>query len=116
MASAWGSSWGSAWGSSWGVTSPVVVDTGGGGGIFHLDRRRTKDELRADRERFGVIPKKVEQVIQRLALAPDSSVEKALETELKRLRLVYRDRYAELLRYEIQRRDEDEIVLLLLMH
>lgn len=106
MASAWGDSWGSAWGDSWGASVTPVVTTearGGGGGTLHLPtgRRRSKEELRAERERLGILPKPVV-----LKAKPRRLPAQAVEAELDR----------ELAFARIRQTQEDELVLVLLMH
>lgn len=115
---------------------PIVFDTGalvvaggpqfGGGWVEQLvakqGRSRTKEELREERERLGILPRRVAQVIQKIAVQqvqeptnPDAALHRALD----RLHLAYRAYYAEVLRKQIEierQQREDEEVLLLLMH
>ena len=60
---------GGFFGGEGGSVAPPII----GGGIpsqgysGHEVRHRTKDEIRKDREKFGVIPKRVEEIIERVA-------------------------------------------------
>ena len=63
MPSAWGDSWGDSWGESWG-TRAVPARTGGGhhpsqGYTGYETRRRTPEEVRREREDFGILPRRI---------------------------------------------------------
>lgn len=117
MASAWGDSWASAWGDAWGSTPTVVVAEGGGGGILHVGRTRTREQVRAERERVGILPQRVQQVIRQVALeTTPQNAEADLRCELEAANRTYKALYAEILRREMQRlQDDEEEALLLLM-
>lgn len=108
---------------------------------INIGRRRTREEIQAERERLGIVPKAVAKVIDKVAerkiAEPELVIEAALHRELERKALAYRTYYAEVLRLEIeelkakqiaraeirrdvefielQRRDEEEMALVLLM-
>lgn len=106
MASAWGSSWGVAWGNSWGsvgavVVVPVVEETAvfGAPGYPRLQHDRTPDEIRADRERLGIIPKAEEAVRtaaiieERLRFQEDAAARLALEQAREAYFAAWQDAY-----------------------
>lgn len=84
-------------------------------------RRRSKAELQLERERLGILPKRVKQVIAKVAeqqCHEPTNPEAALHRALDRLHLAYRAYYAEVLRKQMQEmrcREEEEVTLLLLM-
>lgn len=94
MASAWGLSWGRAWGNAWGrITSASNVAPSGWFGTF--DRARpTKEQIRKQRERLGILEPETLSVVQKKKQAkPDSSefwelhaLEHLLRQELDQLR------------------------------
>jgi hypothetical protein len=118
MASAWGNSWGIAWGDSWGEVAPipVVADEQAHGG-FLAPAADHKARVRRERERLGIIPKRVEKVIQRVALEqiPDDSARiEALIRAIEASNRTYKAIYAERLRQVMARLDEEEALLLLM--
>ncbi len=92
-----------------GIVTPDGVISGGGsspsqGYSGHEVQKRTKEDIRRDRERFGVIPKQVEKVInevaQRQALRDEQDKQKQydeLAGELKLQNLDLEARYLEAL-------------------
>lgn len=120
MASAWGDSWGSAWGSSWGATQAATVATGGGG---YLPRVRTKDDIRLERERLGILPKRAAEIIRAVAKEArndelalyDAALEQRLKDAIYEAQLAYRNWYVDVLRNELRQREEDEEIVLLLI-
>ncbi len=92
------------------VDTPATPTTPKGGGGFHPSQgysghevqKRTKEDIRRDREKFGVIPKRVEEVIsevaQRQALRDEQDKQKQydeLAGELKLQNLELEARYLE---------------------
>lgn len=90
--------------------------------------RRSRKEIQAARERFGVIPKAVEKIINRVAVEqhaePDDSVQvEALIAALERKNQVYKDLYAEVLKKQIRAeaeralmaRDDEDLIFALLL-
>ena len=90
-------------------------------GYWPEPKIRTKKELKAERERLGIIPKKVEKVIERVAVQylerPDANAENMLHAALERQNLAYRALYFELLKLKIaEDDDEDDVLLMLMLH
>jgi hypothetical protein len=86
-------------------------------------RTRTKSEVKAERERLGIIPAKAQKVVEQVARQeheePENEWLPALHAALERKNIAYRALYAELLKQEIHRiqaQEEEEIALVLLMH
>lgn len=82
-------------------------------------KRKTKKQLREEREKWGVIPKQAKVIIKRVAAqqyeAPDNT--EALIAAFGRAELVYKTQYAALYRMEVERqlammREEEEFILL----
>ena len=98
-----------------------VQPTQNSGGWIHIPtgRKRTKADVRKDREDWGVLPKKAKQVIQIAALQqiaePDNT--DALIALFERADVAYKRQYEELLHREIERQlammaEEEEFILL----
>jgi hypothetical protein len=82
-------------------------------------KRKTKKQLREEREKWGVIPKQAKVIIKRVAAqqyeAPDNT--EALIAAFGRAELAYKTQYAALYRMEVERqlammREEEEFILL----
>ena len=102
-----------------GTPPPVVTQTFSGGWDLPARKRRTKQEIREDREKWGVLPKKVKQLIISVAVQhveePDTTA--PLIAAFERAELAYKAQYAELYRMEVLRqldmmREEEEFMLL----
>lgn len=131
MSDPWGGSWGDAWGASWDVgASPLPTpDTDMapfvGGGIparsrLTLRDGRTKEDIRRDRERFGIIPPAVVEVISAVAARQAETLDldeqkrfEELTREITLLGLEYDARYLEAVNIERQRLIDAEIGILL---
>jgi len=96
------------------------------GGWYDLPtgRRKSKKELRKEREAWGILPKEVQTVIKRVAVQyveePDTSEAdtEALILAFSRAELSYKAQYAELYRQQVQNillqmKEDEEIFLLL---
>lgn len=120
MADAWGGSFGVSWGVSWGSGTPAVEQYSGGWFDHPTGKRKTKAQLRAEREEWGILPKKAKALIKRVAAQqieePDNT--EALIAAFNRAEMSYKAQYAELYRMEVERRlaqmREDEEIFLLL--
>jgi hypothetical protein len=107
-------------------TAPVpVTDQPAGGSERHRVYPRwprTKEQIRKEREALGIIPVKVERVIEKVAAAvvdDQVAASKALHREFERNRIAYRALYAEILRLKIElkrRQQDDEVAVLMLIH
>ena len=100
---------------------PVVVTPNSGGYDLYTGRKKTAYEVRKDREKFGVIPKKVEKIIERVAVQyvdnQDSNYENMLHAALERQNQAYKALYLEVLRNKIaEELEEEEVTLLLMLH
>lgn len=100
------------------VGGAAVVQPSGGWDL-PARKRRTKQEIREDREKWGILPKKVKQLIISVAVQhveePDTTA--PLIAAFERAELAYKAQYAELYRMEVLRqldmmREEEEFMLL----
>jgi len=105
-----------------GAPAPPVVPSGGahytGGWVDLPTGRRTKEEIRESRERFGVIPKKAEVIIRRVvakAIVEPEVNQDDLIAAFNREAVAYKALYAELWKQELDRQQEEEETILLLM-
>lgn len=118
MASAWGSSWGSAWGDAWGaVAAATEIERAYGG--FIAPARDHQKRIKQERERLGILPQRVQQAIRQVALEhvtePDGA-EEDLRRAIEAANRTYKALYAELLRQEMKRlQDDEEDAIFLLM-
>jgi len=119
----WGTSFGSSWGTSWGGGTPAVETYSGGWFDTPARKRKTKAELRLEREEWGVLPKKAKALIRRVAAQQVERIEpldntEALVAAFNRAEMAYREEFRVLYLREIERqlakmREEEEILLLL---
>lgn len=89
------------------------------GGYFDLPtgRKKTKEQIRKERERFGIIPKKVAKVVARVAQRiddPDNAADALMEA-LQDEGLKYLERYVEFLKHEMKQRDDEEFAVAFLL-
>jgi|SRR3990167_2373551 len=129
MATSWGVSWGGSWGQTWNLR----YGQGGGGtadwgeGWRHIRHPKTAEDLRREREAWGILPKKVKEIIEDVAeqQVAENWTLKHADAELRReLRLQgllaeesrREQEYALLLRAEIERilDEEDAIAVIAL--
>lgn len=94
VVAAWSSSWGEAWGNSWGGVNPDPAPPDQpeqfSGGYLAATRRRQKDEIRRDRDRFGITEEGmavVEAVAARQSETPPGDEQKRMEELLRELEL-----------------------------
>lgn len=119
----WGTSFGSSWGTSWGGGTPAVETYSGGWFDPPTGKRKTKAQLRLEREEWGVLPKKAKALIKRVAAQQVERIEpldntEALVAAFNRAEMAYREEFRVLYLREIERqlakmREEEEILLLL---
>lgn len=106
---------------SWGTGTPAPAAEQYSGGWFDppTGKRKTKAQLRTEREEWGILPKKAKALIKRVAAQqieePDNS--DALIAAFERAELAYRAEYAIHYRREVERqlalmREEEEFLML----
>lgn len=105
------------------ATPTAVVNYSGGFAHLPSGRRKTREEVRAERERFGILPAKVQKVVAKVVREErDESLEQAvtaLHAALERKNIAFRAHYAEAMKAQLRRRrdQEDEaIAIVLLLH
>lgn len=98
---------------------PIVPDFYSGGYDLPARKRKTKADLRREREEWGILPKKAKAIIQRVAVQhveePDNT--EALIQAFERASVAYLQQYEALFRQEvlrIQREQEEEEIFMLL--
>lgn len=96
---------------------PIVQQNSGGWLDLYTGRKKTRAELKKEREDFGIIPKKAKAIIERVALQiaePDDT--EALIEAFDRATVAYRYQYAEYYRQEVARLLREEAEEFLMLH
>ena len=104
-------------------TPPIPQQDLYSGGWEPVRKRKTKQDVRKEREEWGIIAKKAKAIIQRVAAQQVERVEEPDNTEaliaaFNRAELAFKDEFRVLYLREIERqlakmREEEEILLLL---
>ena len=101
------------------VGTAAVVQNSGGWFDTPTGKRRSKRDVRTEREQWGILPKKAKELIIRVAAQqieePDNT--EALVAAFQRAEMAYKFQYETLLRREIERqlammREEEEFMIL----